>query len=158
MFVIPQAMARQASLSLTISWSLPKFMSIESNAIPPSHPLSPCSLSAFNLSQHQGLFIRQFASGGQSIGASALASVLPMNIPGWFPSVLTGLISSLSKGLKRVFSSTSVWKHQFFISLPFLWSDFHICTWLLEKPSLWLCRPLSAGWWLCVLIYCLGLS
>jgi len=57
-------------------------MSIESNAIQPSHPLSPSSPSAFNLSQYQGLFIRLFASGGQSIGASALASVLPMNIQG----------------------------------------------------------------------------
>ena len=54
---------------------------------------------------------RFFASGGQSIGASASASVLPMNIQGWFPLGLTGLISLLSKGLSRVFSSTIVWKH-----------------------------------------------
>ena len=54
-----------------------------------------------------------FASGGQSVGASVSASVLPMNIQGWFPLGLTGLITLLSKGLSRVFSSTTVWKHQF---------------------------------------------
>ena len=75
-----------------------------------------------------------FTSGGQSIGVSALASALPMNIQGWFPLGLIGLISLQSKGLSRVFSSTTVWKHQFFNTLPFLWSNSHICTWLLEKP------------------------
>ena len=57
-----------------------------------------------------------FASGGQSIGASASASVLPMNIQGWFPLGLTGLISLLSKGLSRIFSSTTIWKDQFFVA------------------------------------------
>ena len=57
---------------------------------------------------------RLFSSGGQSIGASASASVLPMNIQGWFPLELTGLISLQSKGLSRVFSNTTVQKHQFF--------------------------------------------
>ena len=56
---------------------------------------------------------RLFASGGQSIGASASASVLPMNIQGWFSLGLTGLISLQSKGLSRVFSSTTIWKHHF---------------------------------------------
>ena len=74
-----------------------------------------------------------FASGGQSIGASALASVLPMNIQGWFPLELTGLISLQSKGLSRVFSSTTIQKHQFFSIQPSLWFNFHICTWLLEN-------------------------
>ena len=55
-----------------------------------------------------------FASGGQSIGASASASVLPKSIQGWFPLRVTGLISLLSKGISRVFPSTTVWKHQFF--------------------------------------------
>ena len=55
-----------------------------------------------------------FTPGGQSIGASTSASVLPMNIQGWFPLGLTSLISLLPKGLSRVFSSTTVWKHQFF--------------------------------------------
>ena len=67
--------------------------------------------------------------GGQSIGASASASVLPMNIQDWFPLGLTGLISLLSKGLLKVFSSTTVQKHQFFTAQPSLWS--HICTWIL---------------------------
>ena len=70
-----------------------------------------------------------FASGGQSIGA--LASVLPMNIRGWFPIGLTGLIS---QGLSRVFSSTTIWKHQVSGVWPSLWVNSHICTWLLEKP------------------------
>ena len=70
-------------------------------------------------------------SGGTSIGAPASASVLPMNIQGWFPLGLTGLISLLSKGLPRVFSSTTVWKYQFGTQ-PTLWSNSHIHTWLLE--------------------------
>ena len=74
-----------------------------------------------------------FASGGQSIGASASASVFPMNIQGWFPLRLTSLILQ-SKGLSRVFSSSTVWKHQFFRTQPSLWSSSHIHTWLLEKP------------------------
>ena len=75
-----------------------------------------------------------FASGGQSFGTSASASVLPMNIQDWFLLGSTGLISFLSKGLSRVFSSTTVWKHQFFGTQPSLWSNYHIHTWLLEKP------------------------
>ena len=78
-----------------------------------------------------------FASGGQSIGASALASVLPKNVQDWFPLGLTGLISLLSKGLWRVLSGTTVQKHPF-NSHPLLWSNSHIHTWLLEKPLLWL--------------------
>ena len=69
----------------------------------------------------------------QSIGVSASASVLPMNIRGWFPLGLTWLISLLSKGLSRVFSSTTVWKHQFLSVQPSLWSSAHIRTWLLVK-------------------------
>ena len=75
-----------------------------------------------------------FASGSQSIGAWASASVLPMSIQGWFPLRLIGLISLLSKGLSRVFSSTTVWKHQFFGGQLSLWSNSHIHTWLMEKP------------------------
>ena len=70
-----------------------------------------------------GLAIR---SGGQSTGASASASVLPMNIQGWFPLELTGLISLLSKGLSRDFSNTTVRKHQFFSAQPSLWPNSHI--------------------------------
>ena len=74
-----------------------------------------------------------FSSGGQSIGASVSASVLPMNIQGWFPLGLTGLISLLSRGLSRLFSITTVRKHQLFSAQPSLWSNSHIHTWLLEK-------------------------
>ena len=75
-----------------------------------------------------------FTSGGQNIGASASASVLSMNIQDWFPLGLTGWISLQSKGLSRVFSNTTVRKHQFFgIQLSSL-SSSHIHTWLLEKP------------------------
>ena len=75
-----------------------------------------------------------FASGGQSIRASASASILPMNTQDWFPLGWTGLISLQSKGLSRVFSNTTVQKHQFLSSQPSLWSNSHIHMWLLEKP------------------------
>ena len=104
------------------------------DAIQLSHPLSSPSPPTFNLSQHQGLFQWVGSSGGRSIGASASASVLPMNIQDWFPLGLTGLISLQSKGLSRVFSNTTVQKHQFFDAQPSLWSNSHRCTWLLEKP------------------------
>ena len=78
---------------------------------------------------------RLFASGGQNNGASA--SVLRMNIQGWFPLGLTGLISVLFKGLSRVFSSTTIWKERFFCTQPSLWSNSHIHTWLVEKSQLW---------------------
>ena len=77
-----------------------------------------------------------FASGGQSIGASASALVFPVNIQDWFYLGLTNLISLLSKGLSRIFSSTIIWKHQFFSTQPSLWSNSHIHTWKLENP-LW---------------------
>ena len=73
-----------------------------------------------------------FTSGGQNIGASASASVLPKSIQGWFPLRPTGLISLQSKGLSRVSSNTTVQKHQFFDALPSLLSNSHICTWLLK--------------------------
>ena len=75
-----------------------------------------------------------FTSGGQSIGASTSASVLPVNIQGWFPLGLTGLISLQFKELSRAFSNTVVWKHHFFGAQPSLWSNSHIHTWLLKKP------------------------
>ena len=75
-----------------------------------------------------------FTSGGQSSGASASTSVLPMNIQGLFPLRLTGLISLQSKGLSRVVSSTTVSKHQFFSTQPSFWSNSHLHIWLMEKP------------------------
>ena len=74
-----------------------------------------------------------FASGGQSIGTSASAPVLPVNTQGWFPSGWTGGISVQSKGLSRVFSNTTVQKQQFFGAQSSLWSNSHIHMWLLEK-------------------------
>ena len=80
-----------------------------------------------------------FPSGGQRIGVSASASVLPVNIQDWFPLGLTGWLSLPSKGLSRAFNTT-VQKHQFFGTQSSLWSNSHIHTWLLEKPWLWLYR------------------
>ena len=93
------------------------------DAIQPSHPQSSPSPFALNLSQHQGFFFPMsqfFSSGGQSIVASASASVLPVNIQGWFILGWTGLISLQSKWLSRVFSNTTVQKHQFFDVQPSL--------------------------------------
>ena len=78
--------------------------------------------------------IQFFTSGGQSIGGSASASVLPMNVQDWFPLGMTGLISLQSKELSRVFSNATVQKHHFFGSHLSLWSNSPIHTWLLEKP------------------------
>ena len=98
----------------------------------PSHPLSSPSPPTFIFPSIRVFSKSQFfASGGQSIGASGLASVLPMNIQNRFP---LGWISLQSKGLSRVFSNTTVQKHQFFGTQLSLWSNSHIHTWLLEKP------------------------
>ena len=94
-----------------------------------SHPWSFPASESFPMSQ-------LFASGGQSIGASASASVLPMNIQGWFILGLTGLISLLSNRLSRNFSNTITQKHQSFTAHPSLWSNFYFRTWLLEKPCI----------------------
>ena len=136
LFATPWTAARQASLSNTNSWSLLKLMSIKS--VMPSNHLIFChpllllpsifpSIRVF----YNGQF---FASNGQSMGASTSSSVFPMNIQDWFPLGLTGLISLQSKGLPRVFSNTTVQKHQFFGTQLSLWSNSHIHTWLLEKP------------------------
>ena len=102
-----------------------------SDALQPSYPLLPSSPFVFSLSQHQGLFQWVGCSGGQSIGASA--SFLPVSIQGWFPLGLTGWISLQSKGLSRVFSSTTIWKHQFLNTQVSLWLNSHVHTWLLER-------------------------
>ena len=122
--------AHQVSLSFTISQSLLKFMSFVLVMLS-KHLILCCLLLLPSVFLSIRVFSKKnqlFASGGPSIGASASASVLPVNIQGWFPLRLTGLISLLSKGLSRIFFSTTVWKHQFFgLSL-------HNCTWLVEKP------------------------
>ena len=101
-----------------------------------SHPLSSPSPPSFNLSPASGSFPMSqfFASGGQSTRVSASASVLPMNIQGSFPLGWIGWISLQSKRLSRVFSNTTVQKHQFFGAQLSSQSNSHIHTWPLEKP------------------------
>ena len=132
----PCIAACQASLSITNSRSSLKLMCIESvmqsaisssvvsfSSCPQSLPAS----GSFPMSQ-------LFAWGGQSIGVSASASVLPMNTQDWSHLGCTGLITLLSKGLSRGFSNTTVQKHRFLGAQLSLWSNSHIHTWLLEKP------------------------
>ena len=131
-FVTSWTAAHQTSLSFTISMSLLKLMSIES--MMPSNYLILCHLllllsSIFPVSRYFSMSWL-FTLGGQSIGASDLASVLPMHIQNWFSLGLTHLVSSLSKELSRVFSSITVWKHQFFGAQSSLWSNSHIHIWL----------------------------
>ena len=117
LFANPWMAAYQASLSITNSWSLPKLMSIKS--VMPSNHLILChpllllpsifpSIRAFQMSP-------LLALGGQSIGVSVSASVNPMNTQDWSLLGWTGWISLQFKGLSRVFSNTTVQKHQFFI-------------------------------------------
>ena len=134
LFVTSWTTAHQASLFITSSWILFKLLPIES-VMPSNRLILYCHFSSCPQSfPAWGPFLvsQLFTSGGQIIGASASASLLPINIQGWFLSGLTGLNSLLSKSLSRVFSSTIVQKHQFF--QPSLWSNSHIHTWLLEKP------------------------
>ena len=106
-----------------------------SDAIQPSHPPSSPSPPAPNPSQHQSFPMSQpFTWGGQSIGDSASASVLPMNTQDWSPLGWTGWISLQSKGLPRVFSNITVQKHQFFGVQLSSQSNSHIHTWPQEKP------------------------
>ena len=136
LFATPWISAHQASLSITNSQSLPKPMSIKS-VMPSSHLILCCpllllpqsfpALGSFPMSQ-------LFAWGGQSIGVSASASVLPMNTQGLSPLGWTGWLSLPSKRLSRVFSNTTVQKHQFFNVQPSSQSNSHIHTRLLEKP------------------------
>ena len=134
-FLWPYGLQHARLSSLTISWSLPKFISIESVML--SNHLILCNL-LFLPSIFPG--IRVFSNESvvllvwPNIGASASASVLPESIQGWFPLKLTCLISLISKGLSRVFSSTTVRKCYFFGTLPSLLSNSHVHTWLLERP------------------------
>ena len=122
LFVTPWTAARQASLSITNSWSLLKLLSIESVML--SNYLILCRPILLLPSIFPS--IRVFSNESvprtrcQSKGVSASASVLPVNIQDWFPSGLTSLISLQSKGLSRVFSITPVQKHQFFSTQPSL--------------------------------------
>ena len=132
LFAAQLTAAHQAFLSFTISWSLPKFMSTESWSHPDiSSSVAPFSFCPQSFPASRSFWMSgTFASRGQSIGASA--TVLPMNIQGWFPLGLTGLIYLLPKILSNVFATT-VQKHQFFDAQLSLWSNSHIHTQLLEK-------------------------
>ena len=115
LFLTPWSAACQASLSITNSWSLFKLMSstlvIPSNHLTLCHPLLlPSIFPSIRVFQMS----RFFASGGQSIGVSASVSFLPMNIQDWFLLIWTSWFSLQSKGLSKVFSTTTVQKHQFF--------------------------------------------
>ena len=121
-----------------------------SDAIQPSHPLMSSSPSGLNLFQHQELFQWVIStSDDQNTGASASASVLPVNIQGWYPFRLIGFIFLLSRGLSRVFSSPTVWRYQFFDVLPSLHSSSHNHMRPQVIPQPWLYRPLSAEYCLC---------
>ena len=145
-FATPWTAARQASLSIVNSQSLLKFMSIESvmpfnnlilcrpHLLPPSIFPAP---ESFQISQF-------FASGGQNIGVSASALVLPMNIQDCFPLAWTGRISLLSKGEdSQETSPTPQFKSITYLALSFVYNS-HIHTWLLDKPELWLDGPFLA--------------
>ena len=145
-FAIPCTAARQASLSITNSQSLLKVTSTES--VMPYRDLILCcplrllpsifpASGSFQMSQ-------LFTSGGQNIGVSASASVLPMNTQDWSSLEWTGWISLQSKGLSRVCSNTTVQKHQFFGTQLSSQSKSHIHTWPLEIPQPWLDGPLLA--------------
>ena len=137
LFVTPWTSARQApcpsptprtcsNSCLSSRWCHPTILS---SVV----PFSSC-LQSFPAA---GCFPRSqfFSSRGQSTGASASASVLPVNIQDWFPLGLTDFISLWSKGLLRVFSNITAQKHQFFSAQLSLWSNSHIHTWLLENHS-----------------------
>ena len=100
------------------------------------------SIGCFSMSQ-------LFVSGGQSIRASASASVFPVKIQGWFPLGLADLISLQSKWLWSIFSNTTIQKHQIFSTQPSLYSDSHIHTWIMEKSWFCLYSPCQCNreWW-----------
>ena len=137
LFATPWTAARQASLSLTISQSLPKFMFI-AWVMPSSHLIlwHPLILLLLIFPSIRDFSMSHLlASDDQNTGASASASVLPVNIQDWFPFLgLTGLISLLSKGLWGIFSNTSVQRHQFFGVLPSFRSSSHNSMWSLVRP------------------------
>ena len=145
LFATPWTSACQASLFITTSWSLPKLMSIElvmlSTISSSVVPFSSCSQSfpasgSFQMSQ-------LFASGAQRTGVSASTSVLPGNTQDWIPLGWTGWISLQSKGLSRVFSNTTVQKHQFLGTQPSLWSNSH--TYMTTGKTIALTRQTFVG-------------
>ena len=130
LFATPLTTECQASLSITSSRSSPKLMSIES-VMPSNHLICRPLLFLPSIFPSIRVFSNESAlrSGGQSTGVSASTSVLPMNTQGWSPLGWTGWISLQSKGLSRVFSNTTVQKHQFFGAQLSSQSNSHIHTW-----------------------------
>ena len=126
----PHGLQHETSLPFTISQSLLKFMSIESVML--SNHLILCCLILLlpSIFAPSGSFPVSplFASGRQSIGASVSSSIHPMKIQGWYPLGLTSLISLLYKGISKVFSSNTIWKHQFFSTQPFYGPTLRSCS------------------------------
>ena len=134
----------QASLSFTISWNLLRLMSIES-MMPSNHFILCCSLLLLpSIFPNIRVFSNDWLFAWPKDWSFSFSIGFSRNIQGWFLLGLTGWISLQSKGLSRVFFNTRTQKHQLFGAQPSLWSNSHIHTWLLEKPQLWLYRPLSA--------------
>ena len=135
--------ACQASLSITNSWSLLKLMSIVS-VMPSNHLilwrplfLLPSIFPSIRVFSNESVLCIRWPK----YWSSASASALPMKIQDWFPLGLTGLISLQFKGLSRVFSNTTIQKHQFFSAQLSLWFNSHIHTWLLKYYYIALTRP-----------------
>ena len=157
LFASPWIAACSASLSFTISQSVQVRVHCVSDAVQPSRPLPSSSPPPFSLSQLQGL--------SQWVSSSfRMAKVLALQHQffQWifrFDFIQDWLVwSPCCPRDSQIFSSTTIQKHQFSRAQPSLWSNSHFCTWLLEKPWLWLYGPLSAKWCLYLLIHCLGLS
>ena len=123
----PSPFPRACSNSYPLSWRC--HLNISSSVT----PFSSCP--QYFPAMEPFLKSRLFTSGSHNIGSSASATVLPMNIQDWLPLRLTGLISLLSKGLSRLFSKSTVQKHQFYSTQPSLWFNSHIQTWLLKNHS-----------------------
>ena len=144
LFVTPWTAECQVLLSLPSPKVCPSFCPLNLCC----HPTISSSVTLFSFCLQSfpasGSFqwVSSLPSGGHSIGVSALASVFPVNIQGWFPLGWTGWISLQSKGLSRIFSNIRVQNHQFFGAQLSSQSNSHIHTWLLEKPWLWLDGPL----------------
>ena len=134
LFATSWTTTHQAPLSSTVSQRSLKFVSIEFVMLS-NHLVLCLLLLLWSSIFHQGLF--QWVSFSQQV-AKVLElqhPILPMNIQDWFPLGLTGLVSLRSRGLSRVFSNTTVQKHQFFSIQPSLWSNSHICTWHWKNHS-----------------------
>ena len=133
----PHGLQRARPPCLSVS---PRVCSVSCPLSPWRHPTTSSFATLFSSCLQSfpasGSFLvsQLFTSDGQSIGASVSASVLLVNIQGWFSLGLSGLISLQSSGFSRVFSSLTIQKHQFFSTQPSLWSNSHIHIWLLERP------------------------